>query len=78
MKNWKTFLSTWATDGGSMFLLFILHNIILVCLIFGWADILKESYFLVLGALLGLLKGELHRKPSDNEKTEERKDSFNR
>jgi len=64
MKNWKTFLSTWSTDGGSMFLLFILHNILLVCIVMGWGPILKESYFLVLGALLGLLKGEVHRNPT--------------
>lgn len=66
MRNWKTFLSTWSTDGGSMFLLFILHNILLICLVMGWADVLKESYFLVLGALLGLLKGEIHRKGPDS------------
>jgi hypothetical protein len=62
MNGWKNFLDTWSTEGGILFLLFILHNILLACLIIGHETLLKESYFLVLGALLGLMKGEWKNK----------------
>jgi hypothetical protein len=57
MTSWKKFLDSIASFGGSVVVLFVLHTVLLIALILGYV-VLKDSYFLVLGALLGLLKGE--------------------
>ena len=68
MYSWKRFLDSWATDGGQLMMLFIVHNILIVLMICGYSAVLKESYFLVLGALLGVLKGEVKNHKTDDTK----------
>ena len=72
MLNWKRFLQNWATDGGTIFMLFLLHNMLLIAVLAGYSENLKEPYFLVLGALIGILKGEgrKHSEKDDNESPE--------
>lgn len=62
MKNWAQFLKTLATEGGSIFILIVMSCLFLFVWIFYQQDYVKEAFMLVLGALLGILKGNFdHR-----------------
>lgn len=79
MNGWNKFLNSLSTTGGDIFVLVIVLFVFLVGYSKTGDNMMKESITLILGALLGLLRGksnqkvvEIDKNPLVEQKTEEK------